>query len=143
MVPSQYLSGGPLVSSALTSKLRALLSSGCLHCWRRRPSTPWTMSSTSSWRYELLISSQVSERCWRCRLVRSGSPRLPDGSDSDAGVESPSHAIRADADPLARSATSVVITLADKYTYDCPVRILIYPSGRSKFTLSSVLECDI
>ncbi|XP_032375833.1 von Willebrand factor A domain-containing protein 5B1 [Etheostoma spectabile] len=45
-----------------------------------------------------------------------------------AGVESPSHAIRADADPLARSATSVVITLADKYTYDCPVQILIYPS---------------
>ncbi|XP_029362902.1 von Willebrand factor A domain-containing protein 5B1 [Echeneis naucrates] len=45
-----------------------------------------------------------------------------------AGVESPSHAIRADADPLARSATSVVITLADKYTYDCPVKILIYPS---------------
>ncbi len=46
-------------------------------------------------------------------------------------MESPSHAIRADADPLARSATSVVITLADKYTYDCPVQILIYPSGRS------------
>uniref|UniRef100_A0A3P9LZF8 von Willebrand factor A domain containing 5B1 n=1 Tax=Oryzias latipes TaxID=8090 RepID=A0A3P9LZF8_ORYLA len=45
-----------------------------------------------------------------------------------AGVESPSHAIRADADPLARSATSIVITLADKYTYDCPVQILIYPS---------------
>ncbi|XP_072304931.1 von Willebrand factor A domain-containing protein 5B1 [Eucyclogobius newberryi] len=45
-----------------------------------------------------------------------------------AGVESPSHAIRADADPSARSATSVVITLADKYTYDCPVTILIYPS---------------
>ncbi|KAK2851847.1 hypothetical protein Q5P01_008123 [Channa striata] len=45
-----------------------------------------------------------------------------------AGVESPSHAIRADADPLARSATSIVITLADKYTYDCPVTILIYPS---------------
>ncbi|XP_029013120.1 von Willebrand factor A domain-containing protein 5B1 isoform X2 [Betta splendens] len=45
-----------------------------------------------------------------------------------AGVESPSHAIRADADPLARSATSIVITLADKYTYDCPVNILIYPS---------------
>ncbi|XP_041858789.1 von Willebrand factor A domain-containing protein 5B1 [Melanotaenia boesemani] len=45
-----------------------------------------------------------------------------------AGVESPSHAIRADADPLARSATNVVITLADKYTYDYPVQILIYPS---------------
>ncbi|KAM6925451.1 von Willebrand factor A domain-containing protein 5B1 [Xenentodon cancila] len=45
-----------------------------------------------------------------------------------AGVESPSHAIRADADPHARSATSVVITLADKYTYDFPVQIIIYPS---------------
>uniref|UniRef100_A0A671N6B8 von Willebrand factor A domain-containing protein 5B1-like n=1 Tax=Sinocyclocheilus anshuiensis TaxID=1608454 RepID=A0A671N6B8_9TELE len=45
-----------------------------------------------------------------------------------AGVESPSHAIRADADPTARSATSIVVTLADKYTYDCPVEILIYPS---------------
>lgn len=59
------------------------------------------------------------------------------------GVESPSHAIRADADPLARSATSVVITLADKYTYDCPVKILIYPSGRStasKLTHSAALQ---
>ncbi|RXN10029.1 von Willebrand factor A domain-containing 5B1 [Labeo rohita] len=45
-----------------------------------------------------------------------------------AGVESPSHAIRADADPSARSATNIVVTLADKYTYDCPVEILIYPS---------------
>ncbi|KAG7257819.1 hypothetical protein CRUP_018750 [Coryphaenoides rupestris] len=42
-----------------------------------------------------------------------------------AGVESPSHAIRADADPLARSATSVVITLADKYTYDCPDAMVV------------------
>ncbi|MCJ8741957.1 hypothetical protein PDJAM_G00076710 [Pangasius djambal] len=45
-----------------------------------------------------------------------------------AGVESPSHAIRADADPSAHSATSIVVTLADKYTYDCPVEIIIYPS---------------
>lgn len=44
-------------------------------------------------------------------------------------MESPSHAIRADADPSAHSATSIVVTLADKYTYDCPVEILIYPSG--------------
>ena len=46
-----------------------------------------------------------------------------------AGVESPSHAIRADADPCARSATNIMVTLADKYTYDCPVEILIYSSG--------------
>ncbi|KAG7221671.1 hypothetical protein INR49_000038, partial [Caranx melampygus] len=54
--------------------------------------------------------------------------RTRDRHTSASSVESPSHAIRADADPLARSATSVVITLADKYTYDCPVKILIYPS---------------
>lgn len=70
--------------------------------------------------------------------LRTFSRRL--SSDSVLGVESPSHAIRADADPLARSATSVVITLADKYTYDCPVRILIYPSGRSTPAASS-LKC--
>uniref|UniRef100_W5M229 von Willebrand factor A domain containing 5B1 n=1 Tax=Lepisosteus oculatus TaxID=7918 RepID=W5M229_LEPOC len=45
-----------------------------------------------------------------------------------AGVESPTHAIRADADPSAHSATNIVVTLADKYTYDRPVEIIIYPS---------------
>ena len=55
-----------------------------------------------------------------------------------AGVESSSHAIRADADPLARSATSVVITLADKYTYDCPVEILIYPSGGYSLSVTTL-----
>uniref|UniRef100_A0A8B9IJL2 von Willebrand factor A domain containing 5B1 n=1 Tax=Anser cygnoides TaxID=8845 RepID=A0A8B9IJL2_ANSCY len=45
-----------------------------------------------------------------------------------AGVESPTHKIRADADPSARSARSIVITLADKHTFDRPVEILIHPS---------------
>ncbi|XP_048872978.1 von Willebrand factor A domain-containing protein 5B1 [Brienomyrus brachyistius] len=45
-----------------------------------------------------------------------------------AGVESPTHAIRADAEASARSATNVVVTLADKYTYDYPVEIIIYLS---------------
>ncbi|XP_068271137.1 von Willebrand factor A domain-containing protein 5B1 [Nyctibius grandis] len=45
-----------------------------------------------------------------------------------AGVESPTHEIRADADPSARSAKSIVITLADKHTFDRPVEILIHPS---------------
>lgn len=47
-----------------------------------------------------------------------------------AGVESPTHEIRADADPSARSAKSIVITLANKHTFDRPVEILIHPSGR-------------
>ncbi|KAJ6656825.1 hypothetical protein lerEdw1_003156 [Lerista edwardsae] len=45
-----------------------------------------------------------------------------------AGVESPTHEIRADADPSARSAKSIAITLADKHTFDRPVEILIHPS---------------
>ncbi|KAJ7306552.1 hypothetical protein JRQ81_009915 [Phrynocephalus forsythii] len=45
-----------------------------------------------------------------------------------AGVESPTHEIRADADPSARSAQSIVITLANRHTFDRPVEILIHPS---------------
>nr|XP_056721339.1 von Willebrand factor A domain-containing protein 5B1 [Euleptes europaea] len=45
-----------------------------------------------------------------------------------AGVESPTHEIRADADPSARSAKSIAITLANKHTFDRPVEILIHPS---------------
>ncbi|XP_053256473.1 von Willebrand factor A domain-containing protein 5B1 isoform X3 [Podarcis raffonei] len=45
-----------------------------------------------------------------------------------AGVESPTHEIRADAAPSARSAKSIVITLANKHTFDRPVEILIHPS---------------
>ncbi|KAG9482755.1 hypothetical protein GDO78_011409 [Eleutherodactylus coqui] len=45
-----------------------------------------------------------------------------------AGVESPTHEIRADADPSAPSAKSIMITLANKHTYDRPVEILIHPS---------------
>ncbi|XP_069466473.1 von Willebrand factor A domain-containing protein 5B1 [Ambystoma mexicanum] len=45
-----------------------------------------------------------------------------------AGVESPTHEIRADADPSAHSAKSITITLANKHTYDRPVEIVIHPS---------------
>ncbi|XP_075418708.1 von Willebrand factor A domain-containing protein 5B1 [Tenrec ecaudatus] len=45
-----------------------------------------------------------------------------------AGVESPTHEIRADAAPSAHSAKSIIITLANKHTFDRPVEILIHPS---------------
>ncbi|XP_052491935.1 von Willebrand factor A domain-containing protein 5B1 [Budorcas taxicolor] len=45
-----------------------------------------------------------------------------------AGVESPTHEIRADAAPSASSAESVIITLANRHTFDRPVEILIHPS---------------
>ncbi|NXF93022.1 VW5B1 protein, partial [Eubucco bourcierii] len=45
-----------------------------------------------------------------------------------AGVESPTHEIRADAAPSAPSARSIMITLANKHTFDRPVEILIHSS---------------
>ncbi|XP_036888807.1 von Willebrand factor A domain-containing protein 5B1 [Sturnira hondurensis] len=45
-----------------------------------------------------------------------------------AGVESPTHEIRADAAPSAHSAKSIIITLANRHTFDRPVEILIHPS---------------
>lgn len=48
---------------------------------------------------------------------------------SCSGVESPTHEIRADAAPSACSAKSIIITLANKHTFDRPVEILIHPSG--------------
>ncbi|XP_036602873.1 von Willebrand factor A domain-containing protein 5B1 [Trichosurus vulpecula] len=45
-----------------------------------------------------------------------------------AGVESPTHEIRADAAPSACSAKSIIITLANKHTFDRPVEILIHPT---------------
>ncbi|KAL1777369.1 von Willebrand factor A domain-containing protein 5B1 [Sigmodon hispidus] len=45
-----------------------------------------------------------------------------------AGVESPTHEVRADAAPSAHSAKSIIVTLANKHTFDRPVEILLHPS---------------
>ncbi|KAM4041441.1 von Willebrand factor A domain-containing protein 5B2 isoform 2-T5 [Anomaloglossus baeobatrachus] len=45
-----------------------------------------------------------------------------------AGIESPSHALRADASPFAVSASSVWISLAEQYNCDRPLEILLHPS---------------
>ncbi|KAM6127450.1 LOW QUALITY PROTEIN: von Willebrand factor A domain-containing protein 5B2 [Phoenicopterus ruber ruber] len=45
-----------------------------------------------------------------------------------AGLESPSHALRADADPWASSATTHV-TLAEPHCYDRDLEIILYPCG--------------
>uniref|UniRef100_A0A3Q3X3M7 Uncharacterized protein n=1 Tax=Mola mola TaxID=94237 RepID=A0A3Q3X3M7_MOLML len=97
-------------------------------CTPRRPSCAssphdQTPSSPQLWMVSLLEEEAINSMDYEFNFqLEIRAPYLL------AGVESPSHAIRADADPLARSATSVMITLADKYTYDCPVQILIYPS---------------
>ncbi|CAH2248404.1 Hypothetical predicted protein [Pelobates cultripes] len=45
-----------------------------------------------------------------------------------AGIESPSHALRADASPFAVSASSVWISLAEEYKCDRAVEIILHPS---------------
>ncbi|XP_071998490.1 von Willebrand factor A domain-containing protein 5B2 isoform X3 [Engystomops pustulosus] len=45
-----------------------------------------------------------------------------------AGIESPSHALRADASPFAVSASSIWITLAEEYNCDREVEIILHPS---------------
>ncbi|XP_050164113.1 von Willebrand factor A domain-containing protein 5B2 isoform X4 [Myiozetetes cayanensis] len=44
-----------------------------------------------------------------------------------AGLESPSHALRADADPWASSATTTCVTLAEPHRYDSDLEIILYP----------------
>uniref|UniRef100_A0A4W3HRT9 von Willebrand factor A domain containing 5B2 n=1 Tax=Callorhinchus milii TaxID=7868 RepID=A0A4W3HRT9_CALMI len=44
------------------------------------------------------------------------------------GVESPTHALRADADPGARSASTTYITLAESHQYDRNLEIILHPS---------------
>ncbi|XP_071422334.1 von Willebrand factor A domain-containing protein 5B2 isoform X2 [Pithys albifrons albifrons] len=44
-----------------------------------------------------------------------------------AGLESPSHALRADADPMASSATTTCVTLAEPHHYDSDLEIILYP----------------
>ncbi|XP_054691317.1 von Willebrand factor A domain-containing protein 5B2 isoform X1 [Grus americana] len=44
-----------------------------------------------------------------------------------AGLESPSHALRADADPWASSATTTRVTLAESPRYDRDLEIILYP----------------
>ncbi|XP_012888517.1 PREDICTED: von Willebrand factor A domain-containing protein 5B2 [Dipodomys ordii] len=45
-----------------------------------------------------------------------------------AGLESPSHALRADAPPQASSATTICVTLAESHRCDRTLEILLYPS---------------
>ncbi|XP_069830655.1 von Willebrand factor A domain-containing protein 5B2 isoform X2 [Dendropsophus ebraccatus] len=45
-----------------------------------------------------------------------------------AGIESPSHALRADASPFAVSASSIWISLAEEYNCDRALEILLHPS---------------
>lgn len=48
---------------------------------------------------------------------------------SPSGLESPSHALRADAPPHASSAATICVTLAEGHRCDRVLEILLHPSG--------------
>uniref|UniRef100_G3TCW3 von Willebrand factor A domain containing 5B1 n=1 Tax=Loxodonta africana TaxID=9785 RepID=G3TCW3_LOXAF len=89
------------------------------HCFRARALDSWNKLGL-----ENLLDTEVSnpmEYEFSFQLEIHGPCLL-------AGVESPTHEIRADAAPSAHSAKSIIITLANKHTFDRPVEILIHPS---------------
>lgn len=50
--------------------------------------------------------------------------------NSFVGLESPTHALRADADPSAQSASATYITLAQEHPYDRHIEIILHLSGK-------------
>nr|XP_014710652.2 von Willebrand factor A domain-containing protein 5B1 isoform X2 [Equus asinus] len=89
------------------------------HCFETRAPDPWNKLCLAT-----LLDTDVSnpmEYEFNFQLEIRGPCLL-------AGVESPTHEIRADAAPSARSAKSIIITLANRHTFDRPVEILIHPS---------------
>lgn len=52
------------------------------------------------------------------------------------GLESPTHALRADADPSAQSASATYITLAQEHPYDRHIEIILHLSGEKLGTFS-------
>lgn len=51
------------------------------------------------------------------------------------GLESPTHALRADADPSAQSASATYITLAQEHPYDRHIEIILHLSGEQFITV--------
>lgn len=60
---------------------------------------------------------------------QGGCKGLPRRLLLPTGLESPSHALRADADPWASSATTTCVTLAEPHRYDRDLEIILYPCG--------------
>lgn len=102
--------------------------------WRR-------MSSTSScWSGGLV--------CWLVLLFPLFPPinsliHLLTPSKLASGLESPTHALRADADPSAQSASATYITLAQEHPYDRHIEIILHLSGEQMGTISLLIYADL
>lgn len=60
-----------------------------------------------------------------------------------SGLESPTHALRADADPSAQSASATYITLAQEHPYDRHIEIILHLSGEQSGTFSSLISANL
>lgn len=69
---------------------------------------------------------------WQAESVPSLMP-FPPSLFLPAGLESPSHVLRADANPYANSASTICITLAEKHRCDRNLEIILYPCGKRTF----------
>lgn len=120
--------------------------------WPRSSSVPIPSSPAQqpTWRRMSSTSSCWSGglACWLVLLfppfppINSLIPLLTP-SKLASGLESPTHALRADADPSAQSASATYITLAQEHPYDRHIEIILHLSGEKLGTFSSLIYADL
>lgn len=121
--------------------------------WTRSSSVPIPSSPAQqpTWRRMSSTSSCWSEglACWP---VLTFSPfsfsrniliLLLIPSKLTSGLESPTHALRADADPSAQSASATYITLAQEHPYDRHIEIILHLSGEQLGTSPSFISANL
>uniref|UniRef100_A0A8B9UJE4 VIT domain-containing protein n=1 Tax=Anas zonorhyncha TaxID=75864 RepID=A0A8B9UJE4_9AVES len=94
--------------------------------------------------FQVQSRHRAQDCCLECR-TSPGRPRRCAAGDRPGlpppicvpppGLESPTHALRADADPWATSATTTCVTLAERHRYDRDVEIILYPCGKGCWCL--------
>ena len=93
-----------------------------------------------------MFSSHKSERRQKTRNSSNlQNEPMHDCQHGSVGLESPTHALRADADPSAQSASATYITLAQEHPYDRHIEIILHLSGEqlkkiSQLSFSSLLS---
>lgn len=123
----------PLTSSSteLGTHIPALVSSCSLPCPFKPEDQTWNIANPATIPAQ---SHHYLESPYLCSWDPEGR-----GSDSSlplcsSGLESPSHALRADALPHASSAATICVTLAEGHPCDRALEILLHPSGERRGT---------
>ncbi|XP_041126369.1 von Willebrand factor A domain-containing protein 5B1-like [Polyodon spathula] len=98
---------------------------GSLSCWVRMPG----LLNCSSWA-PLLLKASCVKSCANGYFLGLNAQLTYTNPDSEPmeGLESPTHALRADGDPSAKSASATYITLAEEHPYNCNLEIILHLS---------------